>query len=199
MPFQVVYRFRKKGQEQGTTLYQVGAGVFSTNSTPPYRFWDDFKPILEQGVRLLLEARNPSEKEMPFSTASLRYINAFGSKFTESRSTAVFIRDVLDFVVEPPAPIRDEMSPNSEPQPSLQLIIPLKSGQNMALRLTDGLVNGEPAVIMDLTVGTVAPTQATESDVMTAFNTAHEVAHRVFVSTTKKLFDKMELIAGDEM
>lgn len=62
MPFQIVYRFRKKLQEQGTTLYQVGAGVFSANSTPPYRFWNDFRPVLEQGVKLLLETRNPLEK-----------------------------------------------------------------------------------------------------------------------------------------
>jgi len=34
-PFQATYRFRKKEPEQGTTLYQVGGGVFSANITPP--------------------------------------------------------------------------------------------------------------------------------------------------------------------
>jgi uncharacterized protein (TIGR04255 family) len=199
MPFQVVYRFRKKGQEQGTTLYQVGAGIFSANSTPPYRFWDDFKPVLEQGLQLLLETRNPSEREMSFTGASLRYINAFGDKFTEGRSMAVFIRDVLGFVVEPPAPIQDEMPPDKELKPSLQLLIPLQPGQDMVLRLTDGLVSGEQAVIMDLTVSKAAHTQPRERDLMAVFDTAHEVAHRVFVGITKKLFDKMELIEGDEM
>lgn len=135
---------------------------------------------------------------MPFTGVSLRYINAFGNKFTEGSSTAVFIRDVLGFVVEPPAPIRDEMPPDREAKPALQLIIPLKSGQDMALRLTDGLVSGEQAVIMDLTVSTAAQTQPTEGDVMAVFNSAHEVTHRIFVGTTKKLFHKMELIEGDD-
>lgn len=112
---------------------------------------------------------------------------------------AVFIRDVLGFVVEPPAPIQDEMPPDKELKPSLQLLIPLQSGQDMVLRLTDGLVSGEQAVIMDLTVSTAAHTQPSERDLMAVFDTAHEVVHRVFVGITKKLFDKMELIEGDEM
>jgi uncharacterized protein (TIGR04255 family) len=196
MPFQVIYRFRKKGQEQGTTLYQVGPGVFSANSTPPYRFWNDFEPVLRQGIQLLLETRNPAEREMSFTGASLRYINAFGARFTEGRSMAVFIRDVLGFVVELPAPVKDEIPAEKEIKPSLQLLIPLKSGQEMALRLTDGLVSGEQAVIMDLAVSTADHTQPRESDLMAIFNTAHEVAHRVFVGVTRKLFDKMELIVG---
>jgi uncharacterized protein (TIGR04255 family) len=198
MPFQVVYRFRKKGQEQGTTLYQVGAGVFSANITPPYRFWADFKPVLEQGIRLLLETRSPSEKEMPFTGASLRYINAFGSKFTEGRSTAAFVRDVLGFTVEPPVSVQGEIAPDKEAIPSLQLMIPLQSGQQMNLTLTEALVSGEQAVLMDLTVYTQTQTRPTETDLMAVFETAHQVAHRVFVGTTKKLSNIMQLIEGDE-
>jgi uncharacterized protein (TIGR04255 family) len=199
LPFQqVIYRFRRKDQEQGTTVYQVGAGVFSANITPPYRFWEDFEPVLKKGVGLLLETRNPSEKEMPFTTARVRYINAFGSRFTEGRSTAAFVRDVLGFVVEPPTPVRDEIAPDKEAKPALQLIIPLKSGLQMSLSLSEGLVSGQEAVVMDLLVSNEAHTQPTESDVMAVFKAAHEVAHRVFVGTTKKLSHIMELIEGDE-
>jgi uncharacterized protein (TIGR04255 family) len=198
MPFQVIYRFRKKGQEHGTTLYQVGAGVFSANTTPPYRFWADFKPILEQGIRLLLESRNPSEKQMPFTGASLRYINAFGSKFTEGYPTPTFIRDVLGFAVNVPASVQDEIAPDNEAKPSLQLVIPLKSGQQMNLALSEALVSGEQAILMDLTVYAQTQTSPTEADLMAVFETAHEVAHRIFVGTTKKLHNKMELLQGDE-
>jgi uncharacterized protein (TIGR04255 family) len=198
MPFQVIYRFRKKGQEQGTTLYQVGAGVFSVNTTPPYRFWADFRPVLEQGIGLLLETRNPSEKQMPFTGASLRYINAFGKKFTEGWSTPAFIRDVLGFTVDPPASVQDEIAPGNEAKPALRLAIPLKSGQQLILALTEALVSGEQAVLMDLTVFTQAQTQPTETDLMKVLDTAHEVAHRVFVGTTKKLSNVMGLIEGDD-
>jgi uncharacterized protein (TIGR04255 family) len=199
LPFQVVYRFRQKEQQRGTTLYQVGAGVFSANSTPPYRFWADFRPVLEQGVRLLLETRDLPEKQIPFTGASLRYINAFGRKFTQERSTAAFVRDVLGFTVDPPASIRDEIAPDKETKPSLQLAVPLKSGQQMNLAVTEAFVSGEQAVLMDLTVYTQAQTQPVETDVMAVFDTAHEAAHRVFVNTTKKLSNIMELIEGDDM
>src|SRR5215471_16972408 len=100
-PFQAVYRFRKKAPETGTTLYQVGAGVFTANITPPYESWQEFRPVVEEGVDILLETRNPSEKDTPFTSASLRYIDAFGYQLTEGRSTAAFLRDVLGFAVEP--------------------------------------------------------------------------------------------------
>src|SRR5271166_1956846 len=79
-PFQATYRFRKKEQEQelGTTLYQVGGGVFTANITPPYHSWQHFRPVVERGAECLLDTRNPSEKEMPFAPAILRYIDAFG-------------------------------------------------------------------------------------------------------------------------
>jgi uncharacterized protein (TIGR04255 family) len=199
LPFQqAIYRFRRKDQEQGTSVYQVGAGIFSANITPPYRFWADFKPVLERGVELLLETRNPTEKDTPFTSARVRYVNAFGSRFTEGRSTAAFMRDVLGFVVETPPPIRDEMASDKEANPSLQLIIPLKSGLQMTLILIEGLVRGQQAVIMDLTVSNEAHTQPSKTPVMAIFETAHEVAHRVFVGTTKKLAHIMELIEGDE-
>jgi uncharacterized protein (TIGR04255 family) len=199
LPFQqVIYRFRRKDQEQGTSVYQVGDGLFSANITPPYRYWEDFKPVLEKGVELLLETRHPSEKEMPFTTARVRYINAFGSRFTEGRSTAAFLREVLGFGVELPTPVRDEIAPDKEAKPALQLIIPLKTGLEMNLTLTEGLVSGQQAVVMDLTVSNEAQTQPTKTNVMAVFETAHEVAHRVFVGTTKKLSHIMELIEGDE-
>jgi uncharacterized protein (TIGR04255 family) len=199
MPFQAIYRFRKKGPEEGTTLYQVGAGMFSANITPPYDSWERFEPVVREGVRILLESRNPSEREMPFTSASLRYIDAFGSKFTEGRSMATFVREVLGFVIELPAAVLNEMTTNAEPKPSLQLLVPLKSGQQMSVVLAEGLVSGEQAVVMDLTVSTESQIPATSVDsAMAVFETAHEVLHRVFVGTTKKLSDVMELIEGDK-
>jgi uncharacterized protein (TIGR04255 family) len=202
LPFQVVYRFRKKGQiegqEQGTTLYQVGPGVFSANSTPPYRFWDDFEPVLEQGIRLLLESRTPAEKDLPFTGATLRYINAFGAKYTRGQSMPAFVRDILGFAVDLPTTVQEEIPPDREAKPSLQLMIPLKSGQEMNLILTEAIVKSEQALLMDLAVYTQTRTPPIESGVITVFQTAHEVAHRVFVGITKKLSDVMELIEGDE-
>ena len=198
LPFQAIYRFRKKAPEQGTTLYQVGTGVFSANITPPYHSWQQFRPVVEEGVRILLETRNPAEKELSFASASLRYIDAFEKQFTKGRSAAVFIRDVLGFKLQLPAAVCDEVAPSAEIRPSIQLQIPLKSGQQMSFALGEGSVSGEEAIVMDLTVSSEGSISPNISDTMKIFHSAHDVCHRVFVGTTRKLSHIMQLIEGEE-
>jgi uncharacterized protein (TIGR04255 family) len=198
LPFQAIYRFRKKAPEQGTTLYQVGTGVFSTNITPPYHSWDEFQPVVEQGVRILLETRNPAQKELPFTSTSLRYIDAFGKQFTEGRSPAVFIKDVLGFQLQPPVAVCDEVAPSAEIRPSIQLQVPLKSGQQMSLALAEGSVSSEDAVVMDITVSSEGSIPPNISDIMSIFHSAHDVCHRVFVGTTRTLSHIMQLVEGGE-
>jgi uncharacterized protein (TIGR04255 family) len=199
LPFQAIYRFRKKTPEQGTTLYQVGIGVFSANITPPYHSWEQFGPVVDEGVRILLETRNPTEKELAFTSASLRYIDAFGKQFTEARSPAVFIRDILGFELQLPAAMSHEVAPSAEVRPSIQLQIPLKSGQQMSLALGEGSVSGEEVVVMDLTVSSEGSISPNTSDIMALFHLAHDVCHRVFVGTTKKLSHIMQPIEGEGM
>ena len=198
LPFQAIYRFRKKAPEQGTTLYQVGTDVFSANITPPYHSWEQFRPVIEEGVLILLETRNPAEKELSFGSASLRYIDAFGKQFTEGRSPAVFIKDVLGFELQLPAAVCDEVAPSAEIRPSIQLQIPLKSGQQMSFALGEGSVSGEEAIVMDLTVSSEGSISPNISDTMKIFHSAHDVCHRVFVGTTRKLSHIMQLIEGEE-
>jgi uncharacterized protein (TIGR04255 family) len=197
LPFQAIYRFRKKAApEQGTTVYQVGTGVFSANITPPYHSWEEFRPVVEDGVRILLETRNPAERELPFTSATLRYIDAFGKQFTEGRSPAVFIREALGFELKPPPAVCDEVAPNGEIRPSIQLQIPLKLGQQMSLALGEGSVSGEEAVVMDITVSNESSIAPNTSDAMVLFHSAHDVCHRVFVGTTRKLSHIMQLVEG---
>ena len=63
MPQQVIYRFRKKPPEEGTSLYQIGTGIFSINITPPYDSWQEFRPVVENGVRILLEDSDTLRKK----------------------------------------------------------------------------------------------------------------------------------------
>jgi uncharacterized protein (TIGR04255 family) len=198
LPFQAIYRFRKEENEQGSTIYQVGAGVFTANITPPYHSWKQFRPVVERGVELLLETRNESERETPFSLTTLRYIDAFGSIFTQGSSVARFVQDILGFSISLPAPVRSEMAPDAEAKPSLQLAIPLKSSQVMALALAEGTIGGERTVIMDIFVTNESQIAANKDDVMASFDTAHDAIHRVFVGVTEKLSDIMEPIEGDD-
>jgi uncharacterized protein (TIGR04255 family) len=197
-PFQATYRFRRKEQEQeqGTTLYQVGGGVFTANITRPYHSWQHFRPVVERGTECLLNTRNPSEKEMPFAPAILRYIDAFSSKFTEGRTAATFLQDVLGFTIELPKALRSEMAAGADVKAVLQFSLPLQSGQQMNLALGEGMIGGEQALVMDISVLTETPIAANVSDIMAAFDASHDVIHRIFVGMTQKLFHIMEPVEG---
>jgi uncharacterized protein (TIGR04255 family) len=199
MPFQAIYRFRQKQQTKGTTLYQVGPGMFSVNITPPYHSWREFRPVVAKGVSVLLEpeTRNASEANQPFSNAILRYINSFDDRFTQGHSIPTFVRDVLGFKIELPSAVLNELAPDKEVKPYLQLAIPLRSGQQMSMLLAEGTVSGAQTVIMDITVSLEAPIPPTEVDVMAVFDAAHDVIHRVFVGTTTNLSSIMEPIEGE--
>lgn len=194
IPFQAIYRFRKRVPEEGTTLYQIGAGVFSANITPPYQSWQDFRPIVEEGVRILLETRDPSERNAPFTSVNLRYINSFDHKFSQGRSTASFMREVLGFAIELPTAVQAEIALNADVKPALQLAFPLKSGQQMSLTLAEGQVASEQAVIMDITASVAKPVSANADDVMAEFEGEHEVIHRIFAGATKRIYQIMEPI-----
>jgi uncharacterized protein (TIGR04255 family) len=195
-PFQATYRFRKKEQELGTTLYQVGGGVFTANITPPYHSWQHFRPVVERGAECLLATRNPSEKEMPFAPAILRYIDAFSPQFTEGRTAATFLQDVLGFTMDLPKALRSEMAAGADVKAVLQFSLPLRSGQQMNIVLGEGMIRGEQALVMDLSVLTETPIAANVSDIMAAFDASHDVIHRVFFGMTEKLFHIMEPVEG---
>jgi len=92
----------------------------------------------------------------------------------------------------------DEVAPSAEIRPSIQLQIPLKSGQQMSFALGEGSVSGEEAIVMDLTVSSEGSISPNISDTMKIFHSAHDVCHRVFVGTTRKLSHIMQLIEGEE-
>lgn len=194
--FQPTYRFRKRGPEQGTTVYQVGSGVFTANITPPYHSWKQFRPVVEHGVECLLETRNDAERQTEFSQV-LRYINAFGRKFTRTRSAARFVEEVLGFTVNLPKAVRFEIEGGADPKILLQLSIPLRSDRQLNAFLAEGITGGEQALIMDLSIVTQNSIVANRDSVMAAFDLAHDIIHRVFIGLTQEISEEMEPV-GEE-
>ena len=78
-----------------------------------------------------------------------------------------------------------EMAPGAEVKPLLQLAIPLKSGKQIDLVLAEGVVAGEQAVIMDVSVLHETAIPPNSKDVMASFDAAHDAIHRVFVGVTQ--------------
>jgi uncharacterized protein (TIGR04255 family) len=195
-PGQVIYRFRQKEQTEGTTLYQVGNGVFTVNITPPYHSWEQFRPVVSKGIAMLLETRNATESQLPISNVSLRYVNQFTSEFTNGLSKPAFINDILGFRTELPASVLEVKSAQDEVMSNLQLMVPLTVDQQMAIMVAEGVAGTSSGVLMDISVNTNRQIKPTELAVMAVFDAARKNIHRVFVGTTQKITSIMQPIEG---
>lgn len=194
MLFQPVYRYRKS--DVASVLYQAGPGLFSANAIPPYRSWDDFSPVVKSGIKALLKTRSDTEKEFPFSSISLRYIDAFGPALTQGRDVDRFLREVLGLSVELPDGISKHIAVGQMVKPSVQLALPLANGMTLNVGIGEGLVNNETSIIMDTTVSTTGETPADENSAMRKLNIARDSIHEMFFDLTKSIRDLMKPTGG---
>src|SRR5262245_8686023 len=186
----VAWRFRNP--VDANKLLQVGPGIFSANALQPYRRWRDFEPTIELGVKALLESRSPNETDQAFSSASLRYINAFSGHLLGGKQPAAFINDVLGFKQTLPTPISSLIGSNkSEWSATANLLGPIAgTTKTMKLVIGDGKVKAEPAAIFDITVTEQTPVAT--GGVMTAFRTSRDIIHKCFLDLTKPLHEAMQ-------
>ena len=198
MPFQPVYRFRKNAPEDGTSLYQLGPGLFTANITPPYKSWDQFQPIVNNGVEKLLQSRTNTENAEPFRTVLLRYIDAFGPEFLAGESAVDFLANKLGFKLELPEIIKKFAKPSSPIQSALNFGVPLNNNFFMSINVGEGIANGRRAVVMDTTVATTVPVECSLEKVMQTFNEARLIIHETFIEITKPISSIMQPLEEKE-
>ena len=190
--FQPVFRFRQPPENNAAVLYQVGAGLFSANAVPPYRTWNDFVPVVERGVAALLASRGEEEKNTPFISTSVRYIDAFRAAITQGQEVAAFIEKSLGISISLPEALTKNIADGRQHKPFLQLQLPMPNDMSMNLGIGEGLANKEPAIIMDTTVVTTMQVAATVNDVMCVMHAAHDAIHRVFFELTASIQHLMQ-------
>jgi len=190
VPFQPVYRY-KRADTTSTALFQVGAGLFSANAIPPYKSWNEFSPIVSEGIMALLKTRDDAEKEFPFTGVSLRYIDAFSDDLLAGMTADRFINEVLGFSVSLPPAISGLLPPNQAATSFIQLRVPTRAGLLTAINIGEGTVNGSHAVIMDTTVSATTEVRPRIDVVMEALNSARAVIHDMFVSITQPIHKQM--------
>jgi uncharacterized protein (TIGR04255 family) len=191
-PFQVVYRFRRPQKKGEHYLYQVGPGVFTANALPPYKNWNAFRPIVQDGINLLIDLRDDSEKNAEFINVSLRYIDLFPPDLTEGQPMLAFLTDTLGIGLDLPSVLSDQAALQKDIQPQVQLNIPLRTGLNMSLTIANGVAGGKPGVVMDTTVQAAHPTASNSAAVMETLESAHSSIRQTFLGLTKRLHAKME-------
>jgi uncharacterized protein (TIGR04255 family) len=191
-PFQQICRYRSDTDGKASTLYQAGFGIFSAHALPPYKSWQDFAPVVSDGIDAVLVARDTKEKDAPFTSVSLKYIDAFKEPLTDGNDVAGFLSDVLGFKLSIPDVLQRKIAPNGREKPSVILAVPLANGMRMDLSIGEGAFNGEQAVLMEATVTSDASTPSNRDAVMAAFEQAHEVIHDVFVNITQPIHHLMQ-------
>jgi uncharacterized protein (TIGR04255 family) len=190
--FHPVYRYRKSTEADASVLFQGGPGIFSANAIPPYRSWDTFSPVVQAGIEALLKAREETEKMLPFTSVSLRYIDAFKPELTEGRDIVAFIRDVLGITVALPQALTKHMQTGTSAKPTLQFAVPLSNGMFMNINIGEGLVHNEAVIIMDTTIATTTEVPSDRGALMTALNSARTIIHEMFFDITKPIEKLMQ-------
>ena len=195
--FQPVYRYRKSSDPDSSVLYQAGPGLFSANAIPPYRSWETFSPVVQAGVEALLKTRSASEKNLPFTSLKLRYIDAFGPTLTEGRDIGGFIKDILGITVELPEALSKHIMEGKPVVPTLQFAIPLANSMTMNIIIADGVVNNEKAIVMDTSVVTTEDVQHDRDAIMGVLNTARVIIHEMFFDITTRINGLMQPSGGE--
>jgi uncharacterized protein (TIGR04255 family) len=189
LPFSVAQRFRKPSSAENY-VYQIGMGVFSANALPPYRSWDSFRPIVNEGVETLLASRHSSDNGN--ISVILRYLDVFSDDLTEGLKSFDFLNSVLGIRLTLPPVLMDQVESHQELRAGIQLAFPLKDGLSMNIGFQDATVAGKTGLLMTTEVFTINPVNAELGKIMQNFDKAHDYIRVTFVGLTKKIHDKMK-------
>lgn len=189
---QAVLRYRNPVSD-GSSLYQVGSGVFTANATPPYKSWEDFEPVVRQGVMAMIGARSEDEAKQSFMAISLRYIDSFGASLTEGRDFSRFLSEVLRIEVSVPNALSRYLCEGALPKSTVQIRIPMDKGRVMSMAVGEGVANGAAGIIMDTSVTTTVPVVATVDAVMESLNDSHDVIRASFFDLIEPIIHLMPL------
>lgn len=191
LDFQPVYRIKGSDAKLGV-LYQVGSGIYSANALPPYISWHEFSPSVASGVSALINSRLPTEKALPFSTLTLRYIDAFRSPLIDPTNVHAFLRDVVGVQLGLPDAILKHARNGGLPRPTLQFSLEIGDNTNLSMTFAESILANEPAIIVDMSVVCTEEIEPDTDAVMARFTAARDVIHNIFVDITKPLHALMK-------
>jgi uncharacterized protein (TIGR04255 family) len=187
-----VCRFRHSNLDTQSTVYQVGAGLFSVHATPPYRNWESFKPVISTGLNALLKTRSSDERDSKFNLITLRYLDRFGPELTGGLSPRDFVEQVFRIRLDLPEALKKEASNERTIEPTLFLKIPLKSGLLMTLGINPATQPPSSGIVLDTTVRSQSSVSCDFNAVMDTLEDAHLSIRNVFTGLTEPIYQTME-------
>ncbi|WP_312975780.1 TIGR04255 family protein [Stutzerimonas nitrititolerans] len=194
-----VARYKKSGRqasaldETASTLFQAGAGLFTVNAVPPYKSWNQFRPVVALGLEALINSNPP--KRGGFNL-TLRYIDAFKQDLTQGRSHRDFLQDVMGIRLLIPTALEKLSTDGSVVVPMLQTVVPLAFG-SLQIQFAEGNLQGENVFLMENIV-TIAGEHGNQLDaILSALDEARSVVHQSFVELTRPIHEQMIISEGE--
>jgi len=190
-----IIRYRYSGGEaesqRNSIMFQLGAGLFTVNAVQPYKSWDEFSPVVADGVKVLLETQ---KNNIEGYSLLLRYFDAFEENLTGELSHIDFITRVFGFTFEAPGFLKKHSTTGVVAVPTLQTSIPLGFG-NLQMQMVQGEIQGRPAYILENVVAIDGLASANVDEILGKFSEARNIIHDVFINLTASIRDKMKPVA----
>ena len=188
MPQQVVCRFRGKDT---TKIFQAGLGVFSINAVPPYRSWEDFRPVVDRGLGIFVEARRKNSLD-PVSEILLRYVNLFDRTLIDHENAASFTDRIAGIQMSFPKDIAGSLADPKSRKMDFTFGAKLEWGAMFKVHIADAIVDGRTGVLLDSTVSVSELSLTAMGDISELFERAHTVTRQTFLSLTRPLYERMK-------
>jgi uncharacterized protein (TIGR04255 family) len=189
LPFQPVYRYRQPSAI--SPLFQIGPGIFSAHAVPPYKSWESFAPNVESGLKALVGAQGEDEA-LGALTVKLRYIDAFGPDLAGGTDFAAFISDVLGFRLHLPKAFARIKALQAELRPHVQFRVAVEPKMQLHFILTEGMMNGAAAAVMDTAIVQEELISPNVDQVMSALTRSRAKIHDLFIALTEPIHDRMK-------
>lgn len=190
---QPICRYRPSAPQTTSPLYQLGSGMFSANALPPnYRSWKEFCPRVEEGLNILAEARKNTGQDLPrFTSAILRYVDAFDNELAGGLTHLEFISNVLGFKTEIPEAIRKVCVDQQKVFTSSRIELPTSLGI-MSMTLGHGTVENKEAIIMDTSLVIRRDIGPSIGGAISVLTEGRAIIHEVFIGLTSSIHEAMK-------
>jgi hypothetical protein len=143
------------------------------------------------GLEMLHDAfRNGGRVFPPINVAIVRYIDAFRPSPALYEPTLTLITEAVGHSVQHSPTFQRSYTEPRRVAPNIPLVIPLALGE-MTVRIAEGAVENETAVIMDMAVTITRDFGANPASAMSALVEARAPIHELFVDVMQRLHDKM--------
>jgi len=184
----IVHRYRNP---KDSTLYQIGPGMFAANASPPYTSWTHFRPTVEQGVELFLEALK-EVYEPPYlgHSVCVRYIDAFSEEHTGGRNLMKFFREDLKFGLQLPFCFDNLVSKEEDAKPRLDIRTEIDDKRTFNFVVGSGSINGADSTVMESYVTTEIQDELEQKALMNELDNGQDLASKFFMDLIKDVEER---------